>query len=704
MSKTLFRAVILIVIVLLKAQSAAAQTDVMIAVDLSRSMKVSDPSGYRFAGAEQLLTMVSLSGDNRAGIVLFGNDAREFLPLQKASFDNPDQYKNKLNVLPDEDWTELGKGLDLCRTALGSSTRKKSIIIISDGIIEGNPRTRNTSIDAAREQAERELWTKIVPALMSAGIRVYTIGLFQGPGSVGEKLLQKIANDTLGSYDHVDSPGQFSLIYRRLFNDIYEPSGVVPLNDQSRGLTLTPADDALLIIGQKGFLIIGPDGTVYGPDKGQVPSPVRQKPYIYSDNNAILFLGRPDSAQDASRWVGRWVVQGIQGEGQATYLSTLRFIDNPDIPMRNEYFLNEFIPIRLQLALQAKEDFDPQEFLKRCSVEYTIVYMGQDPTPPPPKSGSLTREGSGGVFKGEQLIERDGNYRLEVRLLYKDDQNSGLYRTFSRRFYVSRTQLLDLWLDPDSRKTVGDRFVIVGRQNPQAFTSDREEFKGLQKDKLIVSLRYGSDEPSLVLKDIHRNQGDLYLTKPVSIDETGDLTIEGILEGELVLNQTDDSHSGLKYYPVKVQAATTIRGIRYTTLGQAKRYVLDGFTVLGFLLAGFLFIRHRQWRKMESPRLTGDKSFGKVMRGKPSLGRRMLRHALTIGGLESNADYRLEEDDGKEIFAELGVDAFMNYFVKQVGQRSISVGAKPLGPNGEVKIKPNEMIRIQGVGTFKFTV
>src|SRR5262249_14653527 len=148
----------------------------------SGTMKQNDPQGLRYYGADQFLSMLSYynRNQNRAGVVTFGNSARELMPFGYVSRDKAGKYHDLFADLPIDDWTELGQGLQLSLQAMRSTgSRNRSIILISDGYIEGNPDTRGMDKDPARTAAESELWQRIVPSLKSEGIKVYAIGLYK---------------------------------------------------------------------------------------------------------------------------------------------------------------------------------------------------------------------------------------------------------------------------------------------------------------------------------------------------------------------------------------------------------------------------------------------------------------------------------------------------------------------------------------------
>src|SRR6267142_4705090 len=149
------RIFVALAIVFFCAKASAAQTDVVIALDLSKSMDHNDQFRYRFIGADVALTMFAFYGtDNRGGVVSFGDGTSEVIRLEHLSADQFAKYKPILDRLGSEDWTELGQGLSRSKEMMGSSERKKSIILISDGKVEGNPQVRGVSPERAKEQAE----------------------------------------------------------------------------------------------------------------------------------------------------------------------------------------------------------------------------------------------------------------------------------------------------------------------------------------------------------------------------------------------------------------------------------------------------------------------------------------------------------------------------------------------------------------------
>jgi Ca-activated chloride channel family protein len=164
--------IILLLVFAFLANVSNAQTDVVLAIDKSGTMKSNDPENLRYSGANLFLNFLSNTGDNKAGVVMFGNQADVALDLGFISADKAKIFDALPNSLIDNGWTELGLGLKKSLELLvRSSSKDKNIILLSDGILEGNPETRGKSKEAADKDATNELWEQILPVLRSQGIQ-----------------------------------------------------------------------------------------------------------------------------------------------------------------------------------------------------------------------------------------------------------------------------------------------------------------------------------------------------------------------------------------------------------------------------------------------------------------------------------------------------------------------------------------------------
>lgn len=188
-----------------------AGVDIMIALDVSKSMWAEDIKPSRLDAAKQLVNnLIDRLNNNRVGIVLFAGRAFLQMPL------TTDLSIAKLyiaNASPDAvpvQGTAIGDALQVCDNSLDTKEKKfKAIVLISDGE-DHDPHS-----------------TKILKQIADDGIIVNTIGVgtaegapIKEPGAsdyktdnngqtviskLNEKELSTIAQQTGGNYYHLDN-------------------------------------------------------------------------------------------------------------------------------------------------------------------------------------------------------------------------------------------------------------------------------------------------------------------------------------------------------------------------------------------------------------------------------------------------------------------------------------------------------------------
>ena len=184
--------------------------DVMIALDVSKSMLAEDMKPNRLERARQLVTrLMEKMQNDRIGIVLFAGRAYIQMPL---TTDHGAAKMYLQNADPDavpSQGTVIGEALRISNTAFNSKERKfKSIILISDGE-DHDPQA-----------------LQLTKTLAADGVMVNTIGIGSTEGvplidrttneikkdaegnaiitKLNEAELQQLAKDTRGIYIHLD--------------------------------------------------------------------------------------------------------------------------------------------------------------------------------------------------------------------------------------------------------------------------------------------------------------------------------------------------------------------------------------------------------------------------------------------------------------------------------------------------------------------
>ncbi|HXD32045.1 MAG TPA: vWA domain-containing protein [Pyrinomonadaceae bacterium] len=694
-----------------------AQADVVLAVDMSGTMETNDPQHLRYYGADQFLSMFSYYGTNRnrAGVIKFGNSANELLPFNYVTRDQVGEYQSLFAELKTEEWTELGRGLELSRGMFGEEKgRHKSIILISDGLIEGDPGARHLNRDQARVQAEAELWGVIVPELQKKAIRVYTIGLFSSD-TRGKGLMQRLARETGGSFEQVVDPRQFYTIYKAMLDDIEAPAGVATIKGENKRFPLTPADHGVIITGRGNFSVKAPNGIVYPNQDSQSLSGVDHRFVKYPDGGSILFLGQPLTNEQrlSPNWTGEWVVN-LEGEGEATFLSSVRFARADDSVHRPGFFKNEYVPINYRLDVVQDMDENTKSFLEECRAEYTMVRTDQNTGWA--RSGTLKRENR--VFRGNELADQPGAFLLEVQMFCRDVR----YRKVNERINIFDAELLKLsvihgsphGLVEDDDLETDTPIRIAGNLNLAEINRTFPEFKGIKDQTLELKLQYESG-PSQTFAASTGADGRL-ITSERELRDSGSLIIEGLLKGVLVAKKPD--LEGMIYFPVTVKTSKTVKvertwkALLWSILEKTRWWMVD--VVFPFASAGgfvFAFFRRKQAQDVSAMSLEDSKGLSRPFEDVELPLKERIRRAfvlrggphVTIGGPASGADIALTSG-GAKLFAEIGKDIFNKFYIQPLGETLVCLNSKtnPVDQDVRTTLQPNDEILIDGIEAITF--
>jgi Ca-activated chloride channel family protein len=193
------------------ANENKAGIDVMVALDVSKSMLSEDVKPSRLEKAKQCISLLlDQLGNDRVGLVVFAGQAYLQMPLTGDAAAAKMFISNAgPNAVPTQG-TEIGDALRLCDNSLDTRQKKyKAVVLISDG----------EDHDPKSEDAIRQL--------TDHGVVVYTIGIGTAEGSpimepgandykrdengqtviskLNEQELSTIAEKTGGSYFHLDN-------------------------------------------------------------------------------------------------------------------------------------------------------------------------------------------------------------------------------------------------------------------------------------------------------------------------------------------------------------------------------------------------------------------------------------------------------------------------------------------------------------------
>lgn len=244
---------------LAQAQEPAERpADVRILVDISGSMKETDPANLRIPAVNLLVEL--LPEGSQAGIWTFGRYVNMLVPLAPVDDNWRTSAKDKARLINSVGlYTNLTEALERARWKVAAdSGYRHSLILLTDGRID--MREPGAPADTDQQQRQR-LLNEVIPAYVEAGARIHTLALSDG---ADQKLLQQIALETGGLYLRADNADQLLKAFLKAF-DRAVPAEQVPLRDNKFSIDTSVREFTALIFrkaGARPTRLIAPDGQV----------------------------------------------------------------------------------------------------------------------------------------------------------------------------------------------------------------------------------------------------------------------------------------------------------------------------------------------------------------------------------------------------------------------------------------------------------
>ena len=390
----MFRAIalLLILISVLPAEQGDS-VDAVLLIDSSGSMRITDPEGLRYEGA-QLFTQLLSKGD-RLSIVAFDDSPRILRPL--SDFDPAEDLKSLIRTAGDSGtYTNLLSAVKEAEKILSVSPRKNAsqvIVLLSDGKMEvssGDPNDLTNSLLGATANALRQ-----------SGVKVYTLAFSD---LADKEILSQLAAFTNAVHWYTPDATKIHESYADLFLAVKKPQVVA---FSKRGFKIDKdIQEATFYIDRStatGIVeLISPAGQKIS--EAEVPSGVKwftgQKFYVVT----VL-----------SPTPGDWGLSGVDGnEGFATLLTNLKLVtDWPPSMIAGEKVL-----LQARLFEEDKPVVLPE---MTASGQYAFQISPTDKISEPILRDILSDDGQNGdkaandgVFSKEVSIDEPGEYRIRI--------------------------------------------------------------------------------------------------------------------------------------------------------------------------------------------------------------------------------------------------------------------------------------------------
>jgi uncharacterized protein (TIGR03503 family) len=286
-------------------------SDVRVLIDVSGSMKQTDPKNLRKPALDLLVRL--LPDKSRAGVWTFGNAVNMLMPFKPVDADwrkHAAAKSNEINSVAMH--TNIGKGLDevsFDKKSL-SPDYKTHIILLTDGVVD-------IGKDAVANNAERQrILNETIPGLKSAGYIVHTIALSENSDT---DLLKKISIATDGVYALAVSADQLMSVFLKIFDQAV-PVERVPLENNGFLVDASIKEFTALIFrkpGEDKTVLESPEGKQYS-----ATHPADGINWYRTDTYDLITADSPKT--------GQWKIKTeIAPQSRVTVVSNLQLVVEP---------------------------------------------------------------------------------------------------------------------------------------------------------------------------------------------------------------------------------------------------------------------------------------------------------------------------------------------------------------------------------------
>lgn len=481
--------------------SKVLPSDVRVLIDISGSMKKTDPKNLRKSALELIVRL--LPDQSKAGIWTFGESVNL---LMADSIVDPEWRKqagpkaNEINSV--SVFTNIGKALETVAfdRKKPSADYKTHIVLLTDGVVD-------ISKEATDNVKERQrLLNEVLPDLKAAGYLIHTIAL---SSDADADLLKKISIATDGVSTTAQTADELTDTFLKIFDQAV-PAERVPLENNGFLVDASIKEFTALIFrkssGDKS-IIIAPDGAEFSTTSAE-----ESINWYRTDTYDLITVQGPK--------VGQWKIKTeITPQSRVTIVSNLRLVVEP---LKTNLRLNESVGLSYSF-LENDATITNKDFLGLLEASAVIKKAdgGQndslDLTMPPPEDG---------IYRKTLSVMKDpGDYVMQM---YIDG------KTFKREFKYSFSVIGSL--------------LTVAKNNVAAPDNNATHNYKITLDQRLVNLKKA--KVSVTIKDSNKNTSNKILT---AVDgkfwefsflpsQPADYTVSISAEGEMLdgtpLNET----------------------------------------------------------------------------------------------------------------------------------------------------------------------
>lgn len=397
-------------------EKTAIPPDLRVLIDVSGSMKKTDPNNLRVPAVKLLLNLAQ--DGSQLGIWMFDQGVKSLVPHGKVSADWKKSAAGKVDGIHSRGlFTGIGAALEAAARGQikPDPTWDRTIILLSDGMVDiaKNP--------AVNERERKRILDEIVPKLKAGGFRIRTVALSD---QADQSFLRSLALNTGGSFVIARNADELLKAFVTTADKVNLPEQV-PIEGDTFSIDESVKEFTALIFrkaGGKPTELVAPDGLRFSLSKGS-----RNVSWFADQRYDLITVYNPVP--------GKWKVAGdLDPSNRVTVVSDLQ-LEVEGLP--DSVLEGEKITMRMHLAEHGRAIANPN-FLELMEITFSQQTASGETF-----EGKLSRNAD-----GTSNVPADGVYSAKLgRTLLAGDHTFTLLvdgKTFKRKKQYNMTVYRDV--------------------------------------------------------------------------------------------------------------------------------------------------------------------------------------------------------------------------------------------------------------------
>ena len=329
-------------------------SDVRVIIDISGSMKKSDPDNLRIPAAELLVNL--FPEGSKAGVWTFGKYVNMLVRHGVVNAQWKEHAANQVQKINSVALhTNIGKALEVASVGWEKPDPKvqRSIILLTDGVVD------IAQNSGANKTERKRIIDAILPALRAQQVTINTIALSH---NADEKLMQRLALETGGGFSTVLNPDDLIKVFVETFDHAVKPEQI-SLEGNYFSIDNSIDEFTALVFHEKA----GQQASLQMPDGESLGYPSKNKhvQWLRTDSYDLVTIKNPQA--------GEWQLHaGIDLSNRVTVISDLKLRVSS---MPKNILPGERIGLSIQLMEQGQL-LDKEKFLDLIKLHITQAHTG----------------------------------------------------------------------------------------------------------------------------------------------------------------------------------------------------------------------------------------------------------------------------------------------------------------------------------------